>query len=147
MEIKLLSVSDVDSIVALSERAFTDISDVWNKDMILSAYKNGNFFVLGAYSENLLAGCILYSVAADTADIEIVATHPAFRRKGIGRALIKDAERRLSENRVCKIFLEVRAGNEPALSLYEKCGFERISVRKKYYKDGEDAVVMIKNIV
>ena len=146
IEIRLLSANDAQSVFLLCERAFQNISDVWNKDMILSAYGNGNFFVLGAYSGGLLAGCILYSVAADTADIEIVATDPDLRRKGIGAALIREAEIRLSESGVSKVFLEVRAGNEPAVSLYEKCGFIRISVRKKYYKDGEDALLMVKDI-
>ena len=38
-------------------------------------------------------------------------------------------------------FLEVRSRNVSAIALYEKCGYERISVRKKYYPD-DDAVIM-----
>ena len=48
---------------------------------------------------------------------------------------------------VKEIFLEVRASNTPAISLYLKCGFEKISVRKKYYGDpAEDAVIMRKTL-
>ena len=43
-----------------------------------------------------------------------------------------------------KLFLEVRESNLPAISLYEKYGFIKISQRKKYYKDGENADVMLK---
>ena len=40
-------------------------------------------------------------------------------------------------------FLEVRAGNIPAISLYKKTGFTQVSVRKKYYQDNqEDALLM-----
>lgn len=40
-----------------------------------------------------------------------------------------------------KCFLEVRSRNTPAISLYEKCGFKRVGLRKKYYGD-DDAAVM-----
>jgi len=42
------------------------------------------------------------------------------------------------------VFLEVRESNAPARALYGRAGFVSIAVRKKYYGDGEDAVVMVK---
>ena len=44
------------------------------------------------------------------------------------------------------MFLEVRSSNTPAINLYKKAGFTNLSVRKKYYDDGEDAVVMAKEL-
>ena len=38
--------------------------------------------------------------------------------------------------------LEVRASNQPAMRLYASLGFEHVGLRKKYYQDGEDAVLM-----
>lgn len=40
------------------------------------------------------------------------------------------------------VLLEVRASNSPALALYTSLGFERVGLRKRYYSDGEDAVLM-----
>ena len=45
-----------------------------------------------------------------------------------------------------KCFLEVRVSNLPALTLYRKFGFEDLSIRAKYYADGEDALVMVKKL-
>ena len=48
-----------------------------------------------------------------------------------------------------KIFLEVRVSNEPAIGLYIKSGFKRVSVRKNYYRlpfGREDALVMSKRL-
>ena len=48
-----------------------------------------------------------------------------------------------------KIFLEVRVSNSPAIELYNKTGFKRVSIRKNYYRlpDGrEDALVMSKRL-
>jgi cellulose biosynthesis protein BcsQ len=58
----------------------------------------------------------------------------------------KNCLKELKNQGIEKIFLEVRKSNIPAKSLYEKIGYKEISVRKKYYSDGEDAVVMAKEI-
>ena len=52
----------------------------------------------------------------------------------------------LKEKCVTKIFLEVRRNNHSAKALYEKLGFEYISVREKYYGGVEDALIMSKSI-
>jgi ribosomal protein S18 acetylase RimI-like enzyme len=50
-----------------------------------------------------------------------------------------------------KIFLEVRAGNEPAIALYERMGYQRVGIRKAYYPihegQREDALVMMKELM
>ena len=79
---------------------------------------------------------------ADEAHIATVATHPDWRGCGLGLYLmlaLLDAARakgaRLST-------LEVRAGNTPARRLYEKLGYEVAGRRRRYYRDGEDGLIM-----
>ncbi len=79
----------------------------------------------------------------DEAHITTVTIHPDHRRKGIGRKicleLLGDAK---AAGMTCST-LEVRAGNQAAIELYLKLGFETTGVRKRYYPDNdEDAVVM-----
>ena len=57
------------------------------------------------------------------------------------------AESKLVSLGVNKVFLEVRSSNISAIALYEKKGYTKISVRKKYYADGEDALVMVKELI
>ena len=72
-----------------------------------------------------------------------IATLPARRRAGAGRTLLQ-ALIQTPGTELC--WLEVRADNTPAIALYTREGFEHIAVRKRYYSDGADAVVMRKVI-
>jgi len=68
---------------------------------------------------------------------------PEFRRRGIGTALLSECESLL---RVPKVRLSVRPSNEPAVHLYVFSGYQKISLWKQYYQDGEDALVMEKQL-
>lgn len=76
------------------------------------------------------------------ADVQTIAVAPRSQRRGIGRALL-DAMVVEARRRECsQLFLEVRANNTAAISLYLKAGFEQQGVRRDYYGPGLDAVVM-----
>jgi ribosomal-protein-alanine N-acetyltransferase len=75
-----------------------------------------------------------------------MAVSPNHRRAGIGEALLRESIKRL-EPKVKEIYLEVRLGNDAAIMLYEKLSFRRTAeVRKRYYRDGENAVVMARSV-
>jgi len=80
---------------------------------------------------------------ADIIDIEV--SEP-YRRRGIGREICERLIANAIENGVEVITLEVRVSNAVAQTLYESLGFREISVRKRYYGDGEDAAVMQMNV-
>jgi ribosomal-protein-alanine N-acetyltransferase len=112
--------------------------------MLASAFETGRFNVYGAEIEKCLVGIISFSVTIDTADLEDVFVLPSFRRKKIADDLFNAMEENLSALNVQKLFLEVRKSNFPAISFYQKKGMKKISERKKYYSDGEDAIVFVK---
>ena len=88
----------------------------------------------------------LYAVAGE-GSVTNVATHPDHRKKGVGYALVQNALRVAEALSLESITLEVRESNIPAQRLYEKCGFERVGVRKNFYKlPKENAVVMLKEL-
>jgi [ribosomal protein S18]-alanine N-acetyltransferase len=73
---------------------------------------------------------------------------PEHRRRGIARALLQEARRRLSEAGVHRLFLEVRESNMPAVELYRSFGFVPQTRRKDYYQHPkEDALVLVYLIV
>ena len=90
----------------------------------------------------------LESVAGDLASpldeftVARIASLPSFRRRGIARALLGRAIATARASGVTVVFLEVRAGNVPAIALYESVGFIATRRRKGYYADGEDALDM-----
>ncbi len=143
MKIASLYEKDAQKIVELYKDNF---SDGWNLDMIISAYKNQRFISLGAFDNDELIGVITCDFNEFDADIEGVVVKKEYRKLGVGSMLVSELENRLKEQNKEKIFLEVRAGNTVAQKLYKKMGFNVISQRKGYYSDGEDALVMAKEI-
>jgi ribosomal-protein-alanine N-acetyltransferase len=81
---------------------------------------------------------------ADELHVLNVATLPAMRRRGVGRALMDEALRYAAEHKVRIVLLEVRRSNRAAIKLYRGLGFTALGVRPGYYSDNnEDAIEMI----
>ena len=72
-----------------------------------------------------------------------VAVLDSHRLKGIGTALIKGGMDAMEEYGSSEFFLEVRKGNEEAVSVYETLGYSVRRVLRGYYRDGEDAYLMV----
>ena len=134
---------DALNIASLCDANF---SDGWTYDMLCSGFDGGRLCALAKIENGQIVAVILFSVGIDDADIEIVLTDKNFRRKGYAKTLILEAEREIKKHGISRILLEVREGNESAINLYKDCGYQKISVRKKYYKDGENDLVMCKEI-
>lgn len=79
---------------------------------------------------------------ADELHILNVITEPAHRRRGMARALMKEALAYAEGARVGRVLLEARRSNEAALSMYAQLGFSVFGERRRYYPDGEDAIEM-----
>lgn len=71
-----------------------------------------------------------------------LATSPSHRRCGIASRLLSHVLISRKNHAVERAFLEVRASNQAALSLYRAFGFKEVGCRKRYYSDGEDALLM-----
>ena len=93
-----------------------------------------------------MVGYACETVLFDEGEIANVAVSPERRGQGLGKRLMDWLEERAKSLGAEKLFLEVRVSNAPALALYNGCGFEPLAVRKKYYPDGEDALVMTKKL-
>ena len=114
--------------------------------MLISAFEDGRFYAIALENQGEPIGIVTFSIAVDTADIEGVVVVSSERRKGYGVKLIDKAEQEMIALGVTKAFLEVREGNTPAKMLYSGLGYNQISIRKNYYNDGENAIVMAKDL-
>lgn len=77
------------------------------------------------------------------ADVQTLAVSPAAQGRGLGGILLRDLIARAFRAGATSLLLEVRADNEPAIALYDRHGFTRISIRRRYYQPGDvDAWVM-----
>lgn len=119
-------------------------SDGWSAESFKSEAEKENGIVLYAAENDEISGLICGFYAADEAEVTSVAVSPKHRRKGIAGQLMNAYLTTLPEI-TNSIFLEVRESNSPAICLYEKVGFEKISIRKNFYSfPDENAVVMQK---
>ena len=143
MSLGWLSNQDIDKIIDLYK---DDFADGWNKKMLDDAFLTDRFMALGVSDENELVGVITCSTTLFDADIESVYVKKEFRKQGLASMLIGGLVKALNEKNIEKIFLEVRKSNLPAQNLYKKHGFDKIGERKAYYSDGEDAVIMAKEM-
>ncbi len=136
---------DIPAILTIQERVFGEIP--WQEDDFRRILGAPGQMVLVAESSEIL-GFVALRVIADEAEILNLAVKPNSQRRGVGRAMIRDACHRLERAGVREIFLEVRPSNEPALGLYYSHGFTLRSVRKDYYsKPREDAYVLSRVLV
>ena len=113
-------------------------ADAWSRDvMILQLELPATFGLI--HSDG---GMILARVAADESEILTLAVHPDHRRRGIGALLLGAAMARAAGLGATSMFLEVAVTNEAARGLYARHGFAEAGLRRRYYADGTDALVL-----
>ena len=118
-------------------------SHPWTEQAQAEDLDNELLTLLAAVGEDgTLLGYGEVRTVLDEGTLERIAVAPQFRRHGAAEALLR---RFLDDGREKLAFLtlEVRAGNVPAIGLYEKLGFEVVGRRRNYYREeGEDALLM-----
>lgn len=107
----------------------------------LTQNKNARY-VVARDGEKIVAYAGLW-LMVDEAHITTFAVHPDARRQRIGERLLQRLFEIAHEMKAEWLTLEVRASNLAAQKLYEKYGFRRAGVRRRYYSDNnEDALIM-----
>ena len=142
MTIVPMNGSHVAPIAALETECF---GDPWSEKSIASELTNPLSLWLVAMEGDTLVGYVGSQTCMDETDMMNIAVSPAYRRKGVGRALIEALVEALKEKGSRCLTLEVRASNEGAIALYTKMGFTQIGLRKNYYHNPkEDALILRK---
>ena len=117
--------------------AFTP-AESWSRDvMVLQLELPATFGFVHS-----LGGMILARVAADESEILTLAVAPSRRRLGIGSALLAAAMERAASMGAATMFLEVAVSNHAARALYSADGFAEAGLRRQYYSDGTDALIL-----
>ena len=75
-----------------------------------------------------------------------IAVMPQYRRKGLAKKLMLAANHALRLRDVKEVYLEVRESNQAAINLYQQLGYITMKVSKRYYSDGEAALIMVAKI-
>jgi ribosomal-protein-alanine N-acetyltransferase len=123
--------------------------DPWSPREIASFLSGPGGFGLAVEGEAGLAGFILCRAIAGEAEVLTLATTPALRRQGVGRALLESAIAAARAAGASAVFLEVAADNVAAIGLYASAAFTQAGVRKGYYRRGPaamDALVLRRDL-
>ena len=75
-----------------------------------------------------------------------IAVEPAKRRRGIGNLLMSEIERKTKVLGIETLILHTAVENPAGLGLFKKCGFMKFKIKKKFYPEGQDALMMYKGI-
>jgi len=128
------------SLVQLEERCF---SDPWSRGMMQSAIADPSVLVFALRENDTIVGYLILMTVHPDGEILNLAVMPEYRRQGLADRLFDACADYCRSAGMEMLFLEVRASNTPAISLYEKRGFVTVGRRKNYYRyPREDALVM-----
>lgn len=133
--------NDIESIIDLENKT---INTSLGYDMLKNNLENEmNHYYVYELSDNIV-GYISIVFDGYIAEILNFCVEPAYQNNKIGTKILEEIFV-IYENKKCEsLILEVRQSNERAIHLYTKLGFEKISVRKNYYTNGENALVLQK---
>ena len=112
----------------------------WTAETLLSELNSPLNILVTEERGGAVVGFALGRVAADEAELFQIATLPEFRRQGVAERLLTELHDKMRGRGAVCCFLEVRSRNAGAVALYEKIGYDKISLRRNYYPD-DDAVI------
>ncbi len=139
---QLMTAADLAEVVAIENSSYPH---PWRHDQFLQELKNPVSQIDLLRFAGQLCGYLCYWLVAGEMQILNVATSPDWRRQGVAdRLLTLVFDRCLSEG-LTSAWLEVREGNLAAINLYRRHGFVVAGSRKGYYRDGENALLMVRD--
>lgn len=142
MQIELMDAAHVSAVAALEKQCFRD---PWSERSVAGELDNPLSLWLVCMEDDRVVGYVGSQTVMGETDMMNVAVDAAFRRRGIAELLILALIEKLKEKESHCLSLEVRAGNEPAICLYQKLGFAQVGRRPKYYRNPrEDALILRK---
>lgn len=136
-----MQIEDLDLI---ANNLNSDFDAFWNYNVFRSELENGNSKYLVAKENNKIVGFAGIIPVLDEADISNVVIHKNFRNQKIGSYLLQGLIDLAKSLNLKIINLEVRESNIVAIKLYKKYGFDVCGLRKNYYDNCENAILMKK---
>jgi ribosomal-protein-alanine N-acetyltransferase len=138
-----MTLADVKAVAAIERQCF---SLPWTEGIFTAEVQNvsgvASPHVLRSTGGEILGYLCVWNVHGEL-HINNLAVAPHAQGRGWGGTLLDCAEDLALASGCSAMSLEVRVSNEAAVTLYEKHGFTRVGLRKRYYEDtGEDALVM-----
>ena len=137
--IKQMTLSDLQKI---KDILLTDFDDFWNFEIFKDELANNNSSYLALLYDDEIVCFGGIKIILDEANLMDIVTRKDMRHKGFAKILLNELII-LSKEKKCKtITLEVNENNLNAINLYKSFKFEEVGKRKRYYQNGDNAILM-----
>ncbi len=136
--IRIAELADIEQIYSIENESF---EYPWSKSQFLKDLENKHSKNWVWTENNRIVAYLFGHLIVDEYHLHNIAVSEEFRKKGIALKLIEKMLNFTNENKVKAVFLEVSSSNLSACNLYEKKGFVAQGTRKKYYPNGDDALL------
>ena len=140
--IRKMTLDDLEQVVAIDQVSFSLPWPARSFQFELTDNPASRCWV--ADMDGRIVGMVVAWLIVDEIHIATFATHPDFRKQGIGKNLLLHTLRLAKEDGALTSFLEVREGNQVALEMYRKFGFVESGRRDGYYKDNDETAILMK---
>ena len=133
---------DLPVLVKLEEELFPN--SPWpESEFRYELHENPFSHLMVTEEDGTIIGYIDWWILYEQAQLANIAVASGARRRGIARAMLEECIRTVTEAGCEYLSLEVRVSNAPAIALYRSFGFLDASIRRNYYENGEDAILMV----
>ena len=141
IKIRKMTQDDLEQVVAIDQASFSLPWPARSFQLELTDNPVSRCWV--AELDGRVVAIMVAWLIVDEIHIATIATHPDFRKQGIGKNLLLHTLRCAREEGALTSFLEVRESNLVAIEMYRQFGYTESGRRSGYYKDnGEDAILM-----
>lgn len=140
--IRTMRLEDLEQVETLEQQCF---SDPWTLDSLRYELEGNPFstpYVFIDDQDQTMIGYAHLWITFEQAQLANIAIAPQYRKQNKGSILLKHLIEIARAQECETMTLEVRKSNQAAIALYEKFGFSPVNVVKRYYSDGEDAILM-----
>ena len=134
-----MNVSDLNKIKDTLEENFNNF---WNYEIFRNELENNNSSYLVAEYDGEIVCYGGIKIILDEAELMNIVTKVNMRNMGFAKKVLNELITVASEHGCVQINLEVNEHNESAIHLYESFGFKQVGLRKKYYDDIDNAILM-----
>ena len=142
ISIREINEKDIDLCYELDSNTIS----LWSKKQWANEFKKEGTKVFGLLLANLMIGICVFQIVLDEAQIYYFVVNQKYRKKGFGTYLMSYLIKECEKMHITRLFLEVSQRNIIAERFYSHFNFYTIGIRRKYYKDGSDAILKEKKL-
>ena len=139
MEIVTMTLEDLE---LMKDTLYSDFDNFWSYNVLKQELENKDTTYIVAKENNEILGFAGIMICLDEDTLHNIVVKKSHRGRGLGGELLDTLIDLCTEMNIKTLTLEVNCTNKPAIGLYEKFGFKNLGIRKKYYNNSQDAIIM-----